>query len=407
MDKKRIIFAIIFLLVTILFGYLLYRVFFAKKIIPTTTVPTVTTPGIEGFPTAEEGGGITITTTTIPTGLPTAVTVPTTPTTRPTNQPEPAKIAVDSPISNATSDLTGESKFYNQTDGKFYRLNKDGQVEAMSDKVFFNVQNVIWSPVKNESIMEYPDGSNIYYNFDTQKQASLPKHWENFSFSNLGDKIAAKSISLAPENRWLVTADPDGKNITAIEPLGDYQDQVIVDWSPNKQIVAFSTTGEPLGDDRQQVLLVGLHGENYQALVVEGRGFQPSWSKTGTKLLYSIYSARNDFKPELWVVNSSVDKIGTDRKLLGVNTWAEKCTFSDDRFVYCGVPVELRSGAGFVPKVADYTPDDIYKIDIQTGIKTIIPTDNSHVIETIFLSEDGKTLYFTDKNKIGLFNIPL
>jgi len=217
MDKKRIIYAGIFLVVCVAVGFLLYWVFFAKKEKPITAVqPGVEAPAAGLFPTA--GSGEPTLPTSKPGQLPTSVSKPITPkTVTPEVKPSfPITNKVDSSILGSGKDTVGSAKFYNTTDGKFYRLNKDGSIAALSDEVFFNVQNATWSPTKNESVIEYPDGSNIYYNFDTKKQVTLPKHWQDFSFSPFGDKIASKSMGLATENRWLVTADPEGKSIKLI-----------------------------------------------------------------------------------------------------------------------------------------------------------------------------------------------
>ncbi len=189
--------------------------------------------------------------------------------------------------------------------------------------------------------------------------------------------------------------------------MGANADKVEVNWSPSNQVVALSRTGEALGSDRQQILLVGLNGENFQGLIVEGRGLVDQWSPQGEKLLYSVYNARNDYQPELWVVNAYGDQIGTNRRLLGLNTWADKCTFENERFVYCGVPSFLETGAGFARQIADYTTDKLIKIDLESGIKTEIPLNSSHTIDTIFLDSTNENIYFTDKSQNGLFSIEL
>lgn len=408
MDKKRLIYAAIFLVVSIGLGYLMYRFFWASKApVAKKTTTTQVAPG-KTLPSAGEAGEkVTIPTTG---KLPTAKTIPTTPTAvKPlqTTIPYPIKKVADAPILGTDVDRSGTTKFYNQTDGKFYRVGKDGNVQGLSNEVFYDVQNVTWSPTQNESVIEYPDGANIYYNFDTKKQITLPKHWQDFSFSSLGDKIAAKSIGLSPENRWLISADPQGKNITAIEPLGNNADKVTVNWSPNKQIVATSLTGEALGADRQEVLFIGQHHENFKSIIVEGRGFESQWSPQGGKLLYSVYSARSNFNPELWIVNTEGEKIGTGRKMLNLNTWSTKCAFADEKFAYCAVPSNLGTGTGFAPGLADNIQDKIYKIDIESGLKSELKLDEFHVISSIYVGDGGKTLYFTDKNQIGLFSLPL
>ncbi len=407
MDKRRIIIITIFTLVCIGIGYLLYRVFFYTAPKPLITTTEESTEGSQ-FPQANQGGPK-------PGEITETGALPASETQQsgseeggPGTDFTPGQVdqVVSNAITGVSKDSTsGNPRFYNSQDGKFYRIGANGQPEALSDQVFYNVDDVTWSPISDESIIEYPDGANIYYNFDTKKQATLPKHWESFSFAPSGDKIAAKSLAFSPENRWLVASDPDGNNIELVEPLGNNADKVIVDWSPNKQIVALSTTGEDLGSDRQEVLFIGKNGENFKSTVVEGRGLITNWSQTGEKLLYSVHSARNEFKPELWIVHSAGDAIGENRKPIQLNTWADKCTFTDDRFAYCGVPRELPKGAGFAPSLADNIPDDLYKIDVETGIKIKLPIATDHVIESMFVGKDGKTIYFTDKNQPGLFTV--
>lgn len=418
MDKKRIFLIIGFFAFTFLVGYGLYWVFFRKPTPPTAISPTPTQGGKAGaFPSIGEGAPITDqpgqdnlpTSANQPT--PTAV-APTPETTQPINTTYNLNTGIstitDAPIKGVTaSGSTGQAKYYNSQDGKFYKLDSSGNPVALSDQVFYNVQKVTWSPNRNQSIIQYPDGAKIFYNFDTKQQVTLPKHWQDFSFAPVGEQIAAKSIGLDPNNRWLVTANPDGTSVRLLEPLGENADKVTIDWSPNKQVVALSTTGDPLDDDRQQVLLVGLNKENFRGLTVEGRGLQTTWSKQGTKLLHSVYSARSDFKPELWIVDATPSSIGSNRKPLSLNTWASKCAMSDDRFAFCGVPETLDTGAGFAPSLADTTADKLYKIDTNTGLKVEIPLGEQHTIDTVTISDDGHTLYFTDKAQPGIFKVSI
>lgn len=418
MDKKRIALILGFLAFSGLVGFGLYYVFFRQTPTGQTGINdngTGSTANNNGFPTIGSGNQNTISTSS--SGLPTNTN-----NNQGTGQigtgsdqnqttggviPEAPRVTrVVDTVVRSVSTAGGNARFYNSADGKFYRLDQ-GVPVPISDQIFYNVQSVAWSPNGSTSIMEYPDGSNIFYNFDTKEQVTLPRHWENFSFSPQGDKIVAKAVGIAPENRWLISSSPDGSSVRLLEALGNNADKVVVDWSPNRQVVALSKTGEPLSDDRQQILLVGQNKENFKALVVEGRGLQTKWSKTGSKLLHSVYSSASDFKPELWISDATPDSVGNNRKLLNVQTWASKCAMSDDRFVFCGVPEKLDTGAGFAPAIANTTIDRLYKIDTNTGLKTDIPLDSNHTIDTITLSDDGHTLYFTDKNQPGIFQVSL
>ncbi len=409
MDKKRIFVIIGFTLFCIILGILIYRVFFASEKAPKFIEQDITqTDDTNTFPNGLDGNDRNIVDNN--TGSLSDIDI----LERELNEldnfqiptPQIQRIVEDNVIGSNTDDA-GKLRFYNETDGKFYKIGVNGTPEQISNEVFFNVENVNWSPKSNESIIEYPDGANIYYNFDTKKQVTLPKHWQDFTFSPEGDKIGSKSIGLSPENRWLITSDPEGKNISLIEPLGENADKVTVDWSPNNQIVALSKTGAPLGGERQEILLVGLNDENFKSLVVEGRGFESKWSKKGDKLLYSVFSSRNNFKPELWIVGAQGNNIGAERKKLNLDTWSEKCSFKDDRTIFCAVPRDLQKGAGFAPDLAKSTEDDIFKVDIETGIKSKVEIDGFHVVKEMFVGENGKSLYFTDNLRSGLFEIPI
>ncbi len=408
MDKKRIALAIGFILLTIVLGYFLFKFFFAA---PTSQGPNLSPiaggPAEPGsFPTAGQAGE-DVPVVSGRDQIPTSVQRES----ERFNQefilgPTETQLTQDI-VSQLTLDGNGKASFYNEQDGRFYTIDANGNIIPLSEKVFFNVENATWAPTKDRAILEYPDGSNLFYDFEAEKQVTLPKHWEDFSFDPQGNEIAAKSIGVSPENRWLITADPSGQNVTLVESLGENQNKVTVDWSPNKQVLGFSQTGEGLGAEREQILLVGKNGENFKSLVVEGRGFESNWSPKGDKIIYSVYSSRSDYKPELWISQAQGDDIGKDRRPLSINTWAEKCQFSDERFLYCGVPRQMETGVGFAPELADGTPDDLYRIDTQTGAKTKIPLSETHIIDTLTVSADGQTLYLTDKATNGIFKVEL
>ena len=341
-----------------------------------------------------------------PTGLPSAVPITPTPSAGVYTPESISQLSTDYALYPSVSDQGG-FRYHNASDGKFYQILPDGTTKAMSDQVFYNVNKVTWAKTDNKAVLEYPDGSKIVYNFNTQTQVTLPKHWQDFSFSPDSSQIAAKSLGLSPENRWLVVTNDNGSATKLLEPLGENADKVTVDWSPSQQTVALSQTGQPLGLDRSEVLFIGLHGENFKSTIVEGLDLKSQWSPTGQKLLYSVDSARSEFKPELWVVGAYGDEIGSNRQALKINTWANKCSFSDDDTLFCAVPRDLPQGAGISPDIANTIPDDFYKIDLKTGLKTNIPSTGDYTVNSISYDKATNKLIFTDKNKTGVFQVNL
>lgn len=403
---KRILLIIGLLVVTALLAFALYYLF--KKagplaVVPITPIASPTPPGV--LPPAGERVA-----TTAP-GVPGAPALPQAgyiPGAEPSYyRPEAVKRLTEVPTSYSSVNTTGALRYYNQGDGKFYRVMPDGSTKTMSESVFYNVSKVTWANAADKAVLEYPDKSKIVYNFETQKQVTLPKHWEEFSFSPDSTEIAAKSIGLSPENRWLVTVNDDGTGTKLIEPMGENQDKVIIGWSPSRQTVAFSMTGQPLGLYRKEILLVGLNHENFKSLVVEGMGFTPKWSPTGNQLIYSVYSQRSDLKPEIWATNAYGNEIGSNRRNLEINTWPDKCTFAGDTTLYCAVPRTLPQGAGLKPAIAAGATDDLYKIDLKTGLKTTIATGGDYSIQNIAYDQTNNRLLFNDAAQSGVFEINL
>lgn len=404
---KKVFLVILFLAIVFLIGYLLWRLFFQS----TTTGPSATTTtAVSGNLPSAGPGGTTAEGESGPGGLPATpgVQVPT------GNEASPIAIGgltqtgvlKNSSTLGSTLSQDGQVQYYDQSDGKFYKIDAEGRAVLLSDKVFHDVSSVVWAPDKDRAILEYPDGSKIMYNFQTEKQVTIPSHWEDFSFSPGSDQIVGKSIGLDVKNRWLIVSNSDGSGAKAIEAIGQNADKVYPSWSPNNQIVAMYTKGVDF--NRQEVYFVGLNEENFKSTVVEGRGFQSQWSTEGDRLLYSVYNTSDDLKPRLWIVNAEGDSIGQNRQSLDIATWSSKCTFASNTEVYCAVPESLEKGAGLYPELADNTKDNLYKIDLKTGTKKLIAVpDGTYNISQIMVPGNEDYLYFTDKKTGWLYKVDL
>jgi len=396
---KRPLMIVGFFLVVAALAYGLYWMFFRP--LPSPVAPTQPAQPSGALPSAGTGRPQGATTTEIGEGgLPVAPAQPFVPTI-PTGIPQaPRGRVIANNISKAISvSQSGQIRGYNSDDGRFYRITPEGERVPLSAQVFNNVESVNWGKSTDKAVINFPDGSNILYDFANDRQVTLPKHWQDFEFSPDYDKIVAKSIGNNVDNRFLVVANPDGTNARAIEDLGNNFDKVQSSWSPNNQMVAYSFTGEPLGADRQQIIFLGQNQENFKGLIVEGRGFIPKWAPSGQNILYSVYNRGTGYIPTLWVSGASSDNMNSNRVKLQLNTWADKCAWQNDESLICGVPVVLDQGAALQRSLSQSTPDEIWKINLKTGEKINLGQPVANVsIENISITPDGKSAIFNDVN---------
>lgn len=291
------------------------------------------------------------------------------------------------------------TKFYNADAQQFYKIGTDGKVELLADKKFYNVDKVNWSNKGDKVVLEYPDGSNILYNFDTGKQVTLPTELQDFSFDRSGTGLAAEWIDASgnEENNWLVAISEDGANIDLIEPIGDEAADTQVGFSPDNQIAALYRSYADL--QRQEIYPIGLHGENFNSFVVQGAGFTSDWSPSGQSLIYSVYNKESDYLPTMWVTQGNTNTLGQIKVSLNLNTWPDKCTFSGEQTLYCAVPRGLPRGAGLYPEVAADYNDTFYRVDLNSGVQTLIadPVGDSLGYNAHNLFVSGNVLYFTDQ----------
>lgn len=296
------------------------------------------------------------------------------------------------------------AKFYDPVTGKFYQINANGELVELSDKKFPGVEEVNWSNGTNKAVLELADGFNILYDFTTDQQYTLHEDMDEFDFSPNDNQISFKFLADNPEDRWLGISQTDGSGAIGVEPLGNYADTVNAQWSPSGQAVG--TVEEFVSGQAKQVVPIGFHGENLKGFTVDGRGFDYTWSPDGRQMLYSAYSPANEYQDILYIVDSYGDQIGDNKTNLELNTSVDKCTFAaGGNNVYCAVPVDPPFGAGITPEVLANVPHDIYKIDLNQGTKVKIasPADsvsgtNLNAPSQILVSDTEDVLYYTESD---------
>lgn len=302
--------------------------------------------------------------------------------------------AVESPT--VTTD--GTVAYYDPADGKFYTIDADGTVVALSQQTFPKADTVTFSDGATAAVIEYPDGSNVVYDFESAKQVTLPTHWEDFSFSESGDEIAAKSIGADESNRALVITSADGSTTTVVAALGANDDKVTANWSPDNAVVAFSETGGVSNGSfgRQEIYLIGQDGSATGILFVDGTNFHAIWATDGKHMLYSVADPADNYRAALWYADSDGDRNGDGRRKMGIQTLVDKCTFSSATVAYCAVPRTMPSGGGSnASLITAY--DDVYRLDVSTGNARLvaIPAADTQMF-SLSVSDDGSLLYYAD-----------
>ena len=401
--QKKIIFAIFFIITSIGFGYILYRMMFPSN---GTPVPVVGQESLNGGLTS--AGNSVPSTSTASTQQP-GTLQPSTSSIREAEISTKTTVLNDAETKYVSTGANGTTvRYYNPDDGRFYRVKSDGTTETMSDRQFFNVAATSWGNTTDKSIMTFDGGKHGYYNFDTNQYVPLPDYWQNFRFAPGDEQIAAKSIGVDTDNRFLITSKPDGTELRAINGIGENADLVHVNWTANSQIVAWAETGEPTSNG-QQILMVGLHKENFKGLQAPGQGFQPLWSPSGKTVLFSVWNAETQNKPDLWISSGEPTSMGAGRRNLHLETWADKCTWGSDTIIFCAVPQELPDNSGIDRSIANGLSDYIYKVDVSAGSITKIstPSQNRSVVNPV-VSKDMKKFSFTDatNNKLYQYELP-
>ncbi|MBI2050629.1 MAG: hypothetical protein HYT31_02390 [Parcubacteria group bacterium] len=402
-DRVKLILKITgFILIVILLGWGIWVLFFRSP--GTSVVPgRVVSPAPGQLPDVGTGpGGRVVDTTLDQRNL------------APESEPEPQEPdvvaaggrTVVSSITPSRADFntlsqSGSLNYYDGRDERFYRINPaGGDPVPLSDRVFRSVSDVVWSNSGSSAVLEFPDGSNIFYDFERNIQATLPPEAQEFSFSPNDSQLAYEYIGESESDRWIVTSSPSGEGQELVQALGTQSRNVSVNWSPTNQIIA--TFREPTSSEGEEVFFIGLNDENFLSLQTNGIGFLGAWSPEGKQMLYSVYSEGTNYNPMLHITGALGDNIGLGNRSLRVQTWPDKCAFASEEVVYCAVPQFLSEGSGIFREQAFGAPDTIYKIDLinNSAAPIAFPESeggSSFTVETMSISKDGGELYFTDR----------
>lgn len=396
-QQKRIVLAAGLIIASLFIGFIIYWVFFRSLITPPVSEDNANATINGQLPDIiKNQNGAPETNVNEVTELPQIDTVA-------QGEATLAEVIYNDQAQNAVlSDDGANVQFYDPETGKFYKIDVNGQVIALSDKIFKGVQNATWSHDTTKAVLELIDGYKVLYDFEKDQQYTLNKDMAEFDFSPNDTQISFKFLSENSEDRWLGVANIDGSGAIGIERLGENADQVNAQWSPTGQSAAMYI--EPVTDTTAEVYPIGFRGENLKKFTVEGKGFDYHWTPNGKQMIYSTYTLENNYNPTLHIVDAYGEAIGANNTNLQLSTSVDKCSFNQSgNSVYCAVPVNPPTGSGIAPEVLDNVPSDIYKINLQTGVteKIATPADTQSGAaikgaSKLMVSDNEAVLYYTE-----------
>ncbi len=252
----------------------------------------------------------------------------------------------------------------------------------------------------------------LFYDFSGQlwqlnQGESKPVLSNQAPIENLTEIIWPKVISadgkkiVYQKNNSLFTSDPSGKNQRTL--ISDLKlKDVVLKWPTANNI---ALTSKPSGLVAGSLWFLDARNSSIRKITDNFFGLEALFSPDGSSFIYS-YTDQNGRNLRLAVY----DKRGNQKIINNVSTLVDKCVWAKDLVnIYCAIP---KSWPDFAILPDDYyknaflTNDDIWKINTETGEKTLVFQDIGD-ISNIAVSEDESNLFFISKENQFLYRLIL
>jgi len=317
----------------------------------------------------------------------------------------------DGSVFGATLAPDGSTLYYFTGDnGQLNQIDFDGKLEkVISTEEFQSLQQVLWNKPRNKVVLKRSDGpmkSKLLLLDISQKTVTpIKNNVDSIAWSGLGDKIIYKYFDTKTKKRTIEISDPDGKNwrkIADIEFFG-----LSISPVPGSSDISFWPS--PDAYTASAASLINFSGANKREILKDRFGADILWSPDGKMAAVSYTDQRGGKKTDLALMNSD----GGQFHSLSFPTFVKKCVWSaDSKFLFCAMPGNI-SETAILPN--DWqegkieTADTFWKLEIATGKKDrLVEADkikDSFDVLNPFLSQDEKTLFFTNKADGKLYKL--
>lgn len=299
----------------------------------------------------------------------------------------------------------------------WYFILKPKNVAAPTSNINFTTPNQNIGETKLQIISDGPvlslsenKGIISFYDFKGQlwqlsQGESKPVLSNQTPIENLSEIIWPKVFSpdgkkiVYQKNNGLFTSDLSGKNQRTLIRGLKLQD-IILKWPTVNNIALI---GKPSGLVAGGLWFLDARNFSIKKIIGDFFGLEALFSPDGGSFIYS-YTEQNGKNSTL----ALYDKKGNQKIIKSVSTLVDKCVWAKDLIsIYCAVP---KSWPDFAVLPDDYykntflTSDDIWKINTETGEKTII-AEGVGDISNLAINKDENNLFFISKENQLIYKL--
>jgi hypothetical protein len=308
-------------------------------------------------------------------------------------------------------------RFVDRANGNVYEyipITQTGIATRITNTTIPKIQEVVWSNTGNSLIYRYLDDTT---NAITSFSANIKTSTSSDSLGNVTGSFLASNIKQLATNLtgnklfglvdksdrsgtlgFTANTDGSGKKTVLDSPISYWN----ISW-PKDNVITLTT--KPNGSSNGLLFFFNPSTYSMDRILGNFPGMSTVTNNTASLVAYS-YTIPNSFSLDVYDVANKISKG------LKISTFADKCVWgnSNPRILYCAIPQAI---------FADTYPDawyqgtksfndNIWKIDIDTGVTTEIYKTSSSANENIDgynfeISADDQYLSFMNKNDLSLW----
>ncbi len=307
------------------------------------------------------------------------------------------------PISGYTIVSTTSVRYVETSTGHIYEVDFSGEnYNRLSNTTILKTEESYWSPKGDKVIIRYLNGVNdsmILKNYSAvlPKSASSTELTGSFfnDFKEIAVSSSEESVALLQKNSAkydliLTSFENTKRKLLASFPIGQFN----ISWAGKNTLSLLTKPTRGI-----QGIFYGLDIKTGSLRkIVEGNsGLTAKLSPLNNFVFYSETDKTGK------VIGYFYDVKKNQRLILGTNTFADKCIWSNktEGIIYCAVPKEYSSGV--YPddwyKGVKSTEDKLWLVDAQTGEVQILSENMGGNIDAVDLKFTSDESYFFYTNK--------